>query len=89
MKLSICFSAVVVTIASTLLVNTGYAEDKIQAHHSFLLTNNYNAMRVVTFDSLSNIDSETFLPEHITSLQGGFSKGIISIKTGKITTKDK
>jgi|GEM_PF-2040314 len=88
MKLSICFSAVVVTIASILLVNTGYAEDKIQAHHSFLLTNNYNAMRVITFDSLSNTYSETFLPKHITSLQGGFTKGIISIKTGKITSEN-
>ena len=85
MKLSVYFSAV--TLVSAFLVTASFAEDNIPAHHSFLLTNNYDAIRAITYESLPNIYDKTFSSEEILSLEGGFTKGIISIKTGKVTSE--
>lgn len=87
MKLSVFCSAVI--IASALLMSTAYAEveNKIPAHHSFLSTNNYDAIRATTYDGLLNTSSTPFSPEQILSLEKGFTKGIVSIKTGKITSE--
>lgn len=85
MKLSVYFSAV--TVVSAILMSASYAKDNIPAHHSFLLTNNYDAIRAITYESLPNIYDESFSSEQILSVEGGFAKGILSIKTGKITSE--
>jgi hypothetical protein len=83
MKHSVCF----LTVASLLLVNTAFADNKIPAHHSFLLTNNYDSIRTISLDNLPNTYNDTYY-DLVPALEAGFVKGKISIKTGKTTSEN-